>query len=249
MGLKVEEYSNELGMFAIVSGATIKNLIFEAPYISTYQSGYGRVGVLVGRDENGSTINNIHVINPTIVSGWWTGGIVGNGYRTKVSNSSLSGGLIDDNDWVTGGIIGGGYDIEIKDSNVIGTILKSTAGSWENRIGGIAGLVDQFATDGKTIINNCIFDGEIEATYTVAGGIVGLASGTAYISNSQVFDSVSASSQAGGIVGKIGFSAYEHPSVLNISNTTNFAAVSASSLYGGLVGAGALGTTNNLPSK
>jgi uncharacterized repeat protein (TIGR02543 family) len=244
-GLSINREENNIGLFSSIESATFKDITLEEPYIYLYNWDYGDVGTLVGIDNGGSTLDNIHVINPDVTSTWWGGGIIGEGSGTTISNSTVVGGSIWARDWTTGGIIGGGSYLNINNSSVIGTYVYSEADSWDNRLGGIVGYIYGLSNTPSTI-DNCIFDGEIEATYNVAGGITGIAAGVVDISNTKVFGNISGQSQIGGIVGK---SDTSEPMILNIINTINFASIEAPNLYGGFIGDGTPGTATIINSS
>ena len=101
----------------------------------------------------------------------------------SIINCSVTGGYIDAHDWNIGGITAGGYDAIITGCHVDGTTISTSADSWNNFIGGIAGQLDISDAE-KNIVQDCSFNGSINAPYHYAGGIVAsVASGTAEITN------------------------------------------------------------------
>lgn len=159
------------GLFGIIEGATIKNMIIDNSVIE----GAHFVGV-VGESTN-SIIENIHTTKnnivkattPNEVSGCCAGGIVGVTRSTAISKVSNYATIIG-NGYYVGGVVGLlQFDSSIDESYNAGNIM-----AYENKanIAAIGGIIGSNYKNAE--INNCYNIGVIEG-YTAIGGIVGRA--------------------------------------------------------------------------
>ena len=148
------------GLFALVNGATIQNLVIDNATVS----GLHTVGIVVGNPTGGATIQNVIVKNSVATGrGDRFGGIVGEANNSTVQNcavlnSSLTGGSY------AGAIVGnavGGATIQNCYSN-------SPVVATGNYAGGIAG-----AAKAATFTKN-LFTGTIKSAGMYASGLVGL---------------------------------------------------------------------------
>jgi len=152
------------------------------------------------------------------------GGIVGEAYRTNISNVYNAGSFVDQTSSYTGGIVG------YLQSHSSITNAYSTGNLQINSVGGgIAG-----ATLGSSTIGISYNKGELSSSskYSRIGGIVGSASGSTVISksyNEGKISSSASSSTGGGIAGYM----YGNSSITESYNTAD---ISMGSSSGGIIG-------------
>ena len=232
--LDISSDSDSVGLFSIVSGATIRNLKLATVSVT----GNNNVGALAGQATGTTTLSNIELIGdesqssstPEIKgSGANVGGLVGNfngiGTISDASSSlTVRGGVEESNISDTGGLVGnlqnGG---SIKNSNSSGSV-SALGGS--TRIGGLVG-------NNSGTISNSWASGNISNNgNNNVGGLLGNNISSGVISNSWASGNVSGNIQVGGLVG------------LNLNKIRNSWAsgeVIGNSAIGGLVGANAFG--------
>ena len=200
-----------VGFFGSISGATVRDVVFKATYIT----GKNRVGAFVGYAYNNSTVNNVTVTvtgNSGVTGASWIGGLVGRIEYSTISNSSYKGNL---NSTTTdvGGIAGYASASTISGCNTQFTLSGVTS------VGGIVGNLI-----GSTI-QNTIATGNITASSSNAGGIVAYGTGTSTITGSKHTGDIRGTLYVGGVVGRI----YSGSITLNkshskgkITNTGNY---------------------------
>lgn len=157
---------DKVGLFSSCTG-TIQNLGIENVDVS----GNNYVGGLVGYLTTNGKINNCYVTGSGTIKAAANhlGGLVGyfHGSNINISNCYVTKNLSSSNGYV-GGIVG--Y------INGIGTISNCYATgsvSGSNYIGGLIGHTN--ANGGSVILNNCYYVGNVEASSTMAGGLIGYA--------------------------------------------------------------------------
>ena len=221
---------SNIGLFSIVSGATIKNLKLATVSVT----GAGNVGALIG-DATNSTLSNIELIgdeSQTEItgSGANVGGLVGS-FSGTISDASSSltvrGGANDDAD-NTGGLVGFFQSGSIKNSNSSGSV--SSSGGADN-VGGLVGQnqgnISNSWASGKIISNNDWSNGGLVGNN---GGNISNSWASGIVSNTNI-----ASNLIGGLAGR---------NDGNISNSWASGEVRGISNIGGLVG-GNNGTISN----
>ena len=224
--------SDNIGLFSIVSGATISNLKLATVSIT----GAGNGGALVGQATGTTALSNIELIgdanqtasNPEITgNGANVGGLVGS-FSGTISDASSSltvrGGASDSND-NTGGLVGnlaGGGSI--KNSNSSGSVSSS----------GGAGVVGGLVGQNYGAISNSWASGNVFSGDPDGGGLVGNNRGA--ISNSWASGEVTGTNNTGGLVG-LNFN--------KISNSWASGEVKGSGQYaGGLIGRSVFSSSN-----
>lgn len=178
-----------VGFFGSISGATVRDVVFKATYIT----GKDRVGAFVGYASDNSTINNVTVTvtgNSGVTGASWIGGLVGRIESSTISNSSYIGKL---NGTTTdvGGITG-----YVSASTISGCNTQFTL-SGVTSVGGVAGNLI-----GSTI-QNTIATGNITASSSNVGGIVAYGTGTSTISSSKHTGDIGGVLYVGGVIGNI----------------------------------------------
>ena len=178
-----------VGFFGSISGATIRDVVFKATYIT----GKNRVGAFVGYAYNNSTISNVTITitgNSGVTGASWVGGVVGRIESSTISNSSYKGNL---NSTTTdvGGIAGYASASTISGCNTQFTLSGITT------VGGVVGNLI-----GSTI-QNTIGTGNITASSSNAGGIVAYGTGTSTITCAKHTGDIIGVLYVGGVVGNI----------------------------------------------
>ncbi|BBM89322.1 hypothetical protein COTS27_01019 [Spirochaetota bacterium] len=182
------ETTDDIGLFAHVSGATIQNCVLTAVNVR----GKNNVGGLVGRVDR-STITSSYAIGD-VAGGGSVGGLVGRVDRSTISRSYatgnvLIGGSITAN---AGGLIGRASTSTISYSYATGTVTGDSS------VGGLVGRAD------GSMISHSYATGEVSIRMgllaTNAGGLVGRASAST-ISDSYATGNVTGNEQVGGLVG------------------------------------------------
>ena len=238
--------ATNVGLFGFTYGASISNLIIQAPSIGGYVM-YG--GALAGIAGN-TNIFNVQVTNPNISitnnvrnSGNMIGGLVGAARDgTVIKYSSVDGGSVSGNYWV-GGLVGAVFyeSSEIRYShstaNVSGAYMDNGSGVG-SYTGGLIGIMQ------GGIVQESYATGDVLG-YNYAGGLVGYivpAFGTVIIINSYARGNVtsiaSGGSSMGGFIGMIDINYYDLNNYnVNISNSYSTGSVSGTTNnVGGFVG-------------
>ncbi len=187
------------GLFSVVNGAVIKNIVIENSIIE------GKFCVGIIGDSANSLIENIHTTkNNTIKAttaneiGCMVGGIVGCTNSTKISKVSNSATVIG-NGWYVGGIVG----LLQTNSSIHESYNTGNISTYENKsniacIGGIIG-----SNYANAEISNCYNIGNIQG-YTNIGGISGNVHATApmlIINNCYNIGTINGTEHTGEIVG------------------------------------------------
>jgi hypothetical protein len=215
---------NNIGLFSQLSGATIKNLGLEN--VSTDATNSTYVGGLAGIASN-STITNTYAVG--YIDGKTTvGGLVGNLSNSTLSYSSSSGavtGTTSVGTTIVGGLIGDTYNSTISNDYSTATVLGDSrlgglignarkvtiTNSWatgdvsgRDAIGGLIGIT---TSDGASTIKNTYATGNVTASGSYAGGLIGYSqswmAGSLSITNSYAeVGTISGAGNVGGLIGK-----------------------------------------------
>ena len=149
---------------------------------------YSYQGLFAEIRSNSARINYVHIINSDIQGYNYVGGIAGYmAYGAYISNCSMSGSVSGNN--YVGGIVGDGSQ-EGKLTSVaisISNCYNDATISGRQYVGGIAGGFTVIYTYLKAIYN-CFNLGNITASYSHVGGIVGSASGNSANSDIEISD-------------------------------------------------------------
>lgn len=178
--LKITSGSAKVGLFAQISGATIKNIVLENVNINVSSSAQN-FGGLVAKITSSSNIVNCKtsgVITVSTSNSWGIlGGICGQMYgnsNIKNCTNGISITLTSSGNYTyVGGIVGQAY---LGASAIVNSInlgnVKSTGGT--SRCGGILGVMytPSGASEKLIDIDNCYNKGKIDSS-TYSGGIVG----------------------------------------------------------------------------
>jgi hypothetical protein len=213
--------ASNVGLFAAIQSATIKNLTLFDPVVT----GSSDVGALIGQEFTGtpfSTISNISIAGSAALitsSGGTSGGIIGTllGTLTQCSSQAqVNGGA----GTSIGGLIGvtAGVSPVITNCSFFGSVT-TTGGTLGGVLGSGFGTMSNLTTTGTV---NCGGGGN-------CGGIIGNVNSLSTIINSYSTANISnCSSDCGGLIG----------SAINIGITSSYvlASVSGSGDTGGLVG-------------
>ena len=175
-GLKISNTSLEdVGLFPILMGATVKNLILENPVVE----GKDYVGALVG-ENYGGVIENCKVINPVVKGGKRVGSLVGWNATGTIKNCQVTNTDVSGEDSV-GGLVGGsGSEEGITNCSVTGTVTANA--NTLNGYGGTGGIVGELQLSGnkEATVIACTFSGTVQGVNKSGhdlGGIVGCTQG------------------------------------------------------------------------
>jgi len=146
-GLSISCSTDDCGLFARLSGATVKNLRFISPIVT---SSAKYVGLIAGRGTSSLLIDNVEIL----------GGTVTNTYAASASNHR--------DDSFSGGILGH-YS---SGSGVISRVTHSMEVSGKSSTGGIVGYS---TTSGTLTVSDVVVSGNVAGLRNV-GGIAGYAS-------------------------------------------------------------------------
>lgn len=200
-----------VGFFGSVSGATVRDVVFKATFIT----GKDRVGSFVGYAYENSTVNNVTITvtgNNGVTGSSWVGGVAGRIENSTISNSSYKGNL---NGTTTdvGGIAG-----YVSASTILGCNTQFTL-SGVTSVGGVAGYLN-----GSTI-QNTIATGNVTASSSNVGGIVAYGTGLSTISGSKHTGDINGVLYVGGVIGNISsgsFTIVQSHSKGKITNTGDY---------------------------
>ena len=242
--LYIKNTSENQGLFSFLDG-TVRNLTVSG----TIKDARGKVGmmaaILAGKIENcetfgliqsnnatytggfagdytGTVIESVNNVNIS-VSGYYTGGIVGYGYRAGTLSKCINRGEINGRMNV-GGIVG------CMSEGVAGCINYGTVSGLGGDIGGIVG------NQNAGIILNCSNFGEVMGTTNV-GGVSGYSRQNSYVVNCVNYSSVTGTVNVGGVCGIVSNnSSRSSTSVLNSLNLGSVSSSSGSNVIGGISG-------------
>ncbi len=173
--------SGYVGLFAYISGATIKNISFTSPSVSSTSSSGG---IVAGRAYGTVTLENITVNNGSLKNSHQAGALIGykeagtlnitncHNKGCTITTSGVHGDSAQQNRSSTAGLVGlvnGDCNFTIKDSSNSGTVTASAANN--TGVGGIVGYCHT-ANYSHFTITNCTNSGAITGGAAV-GGIVG----------------------------------------------------------------------------
>jgi hypothetical protein len=249
-GLTINRKDSErVGLFGVVSGATISDI--QLSNISV--TGTSIVGELVGFSRN-STIQSVtcdgivtaqgagglvgHCLdskiqdctaNITVPSTSWgsgriCGGLVGAVEGSEILGSSAHGSINAEGKGSVGGLIAAG-DIFSSGASVSQSTVRNCSSSTsviaDNRVGGLIGIARNILTE------NSIASGDVTATYSNAGGLIGTVDEKSTVKESTATGPVTSNQKCGGLIGtNFGM----------VRDSYSTSTVSAKQKVGGLVG-------------
>jgi len=196
--------TNYVGLFGVVSGATIKNLTIKGNI-----SGKAYVGSLFG--SGSATVTNYSFEGTVTGTGNYVGGVGGS--QTTASSDITVSATVNGADY-TGGVYGSGKGLtsasftgQITGSNYTGGLEGQGSGTFSSctvnapvtsewYIGGLVGFLTSTIS-----FNNCTQQGNVTGTY-YTGGFVGLANYNISASNSTHEGNVKGVTDTGGLVGR-----------------------------------------------
>jgi hypothetical protein len=235
--------SGSVGLFSIISDATIENLTLSGINIV----GNSDVGILTGYSRR-SLINNVNIINSNISGSSAIGSVAGVTENSTIQNSQILNVSVNGTSNQVGGLVGRAEstsqfeNIQIKNSNItgnfqvggiIGFSIFSTISQASflgtvhgvRQVGGIIGELN-ISTIGEAFNSGVVSSTEIEV-----GGIVGFMTGGSTIEDSYNNGNVSSSlDRVGGIVGNInglGNRIINSYAAANVTGSSNIGAVGA----------------------
>ena len=158
----------DLGLFGLVTSATIKNLIIDSTCSFTGNVSDNRVGAVVGR-ANSVTLTN--VLNKAAVKGAFAGGMLGDARGTVAITNCTNEGTVDSAN-CAGGIVGfeGTNAIHTRNRNKGTVSITANAAALYVGVGGITGRQNAGA---ESSYIECVNNGEIVGKGNV-GGLIGI---------------------------------------------------------------------------
>ena len=170
------EGNDYLGMFAILKGATIKNLTIEGTVVGTR----GVNGLLAGQLQGGTLVENVTVKGSVSGGGSDVGGIAGDTVKNGEGN------------------------VVVKNCVNYAEITVTMAKPGD--VGAAGGIIGATQAGFETLVINCFNRGKVSTTSTFGGGIIGLlrvvSGNTNYkVSGCYNYGDISGAIQVGGIVG------------------------------------------------
>ena len=178
--------THAIGVFGLVKGATIKNLVVGSRAVISYTGTHGdvRVGGLAGDLRNVCTLDNNYVLATVSSATNYCGGIVGclNAAGSIIKNTTFAGTA--DGGQRVGGILGylGNCNGTIENCRNTGEITNNATAAANAYTGGIVGMLNNKV--GVCAVKNCINNGEINGLQSANGGITGMTRGdTTYEGN------------------------------------------------------------------
>ena len=170
------EGNDYLGMFAILKGATVKNLTIEGTVVGTR----GVNGLLAGQLQGGTLVENVTVKGSVSGGGSDVGGIAGDTVKNGEGN------------------------VVVKNCVNYAEITVTMAKPGD--VGAAGGIIGATAAGLETLVINCSNHGKVSTTSTFGGGIIGLlrvvSGNTNYkVSGCYNYGDISGAIQVGGIVG------------------------------------------------
>ena len=170
------EGNDYLGMFAILKGATVKNLTIEGTVVGTR----GVNGLLAGQLQGGTLVENVTVKGSVSGGGSDVGGIAGDTVKNGDGN------------------------VVVKNCVNYAEITVTMAKPGD--VGAAGGIIGATQAGFETLVINCFNRGKVSTTSTFGGGIIGLlrvvSGNTNYkVSGCYNYGDISGAIQVGGIVG------------------------------------------------
>ncbi len=232
--------SAAVGLFGVVYGGTVQNLVFENVSINTASKNAGSaIGLMVG----GATADNITVKSGSVTAADGVGGVVGRiTVSGTISNCSNAASVEATSTGGAGGIVGKAYYTETDKLMTISNCTNTATVKSGYAAGGIVALS---AAD----VKNCSNSGAVTAA-TEAGGIIGEQVNRGVVSgNTNTADIVGKGTAAGGIIGWVRYQTsttdYELSELVQVIGNKNSGSVSKGEGAGALGYGGIVGTVYN----
>ena len=182
-GLRIANNNFAVGFVGYMNkGASIENVVFDNAVV--YSKDASHMGIVVGRAQDGTLVNNVHVKNSAVKGSNEVGGIVGRNYRRKggasgqgynealayVKNCTIVSSTVTVSGSTVGGICGRNYGA------VLENCINSANVTGKTEVGGIVGYTRDYFhdADGYVIACGSTADATITATNGNAGGIAGV---------------------------------------------------------------------------
>jgi len=217
--LIINAYTNYIGLFSQISGASITELTLENFNIS----GRDYVGTLVGSAVH-STFTSIQLISTQVAGFKILGGMVGQGLTLTMSNSAVLNMTLSGIRNTLGGLIGQGENLTLNHSTLTQTAIS---GDWK-----MGGLVGEVLSGFTTISNTVMTDTTVAGGRFNVGGMIGILGASATITNSTLSNvNITGSGNVGGLVG-----------------LTNGTVISHAVVDGNLSGSNPRGIVGNFPT-
>lgn len=194
--LKNISLTNYRGLFGIIDGGTVKNLVLDSVHINYNTNDTYTSGILAGRLQGSNNIiDNVRIINSSVTNqNVFSGGLFGfasplsgtgsaNISNVEIKNSTISGNYNGET-YGNGGLIGttSNFTMTISDIYVEATIIS-------NNLTSSGGLIGSTLAGSNININRAVINSSIQVLSTTnnanvgSGGIIGRNQGTVSASN------------------------------------------------------------------
>lgn len=225
---------NELGIFGVLDGATIKNLSIENMSISSTMTNIQKVGGLVGYAKN-TTIEDVDIEGSITSVGSMIGGLIGLSEGSTSINNITNNVNIGTGGTSVGGLIGKHTSTENSNTSITNVTASGTI-KGTNKVSSFIG--EYINSNNSTLtISDITLSGELTGTGNV-GGLIAYNenndTSSVNISNIKNTTTLSATSNAGGLIGNISVVTGASANISNI--TLSGKITNTGTNTGGLIG-------------
>ena len=161
-GLYISSHRIDQGLFGVVNGGTVKNVLIDDSYIGGVENIGAVVGFTNGTVTGCANLGVVCASGAPAKDGIVAGGIVGYAYEAAVGGCTNMGAVLSATS-VAGGIVGEAYNSTVKDGTNEGVVTVTT---------GMAGGVIGSSKGGQ--LTNCTGKGTVSG-YTYVGALIGQA--------------------------------------------------------------------------
>ena len=172
--LTLSRNAERTGLFATISGGTVKDLTLENFNVN---GGASYTGALAGRIDSLGTVENVQIKDSSVKGIDYTGLLAGDIHEGRINNVSTQGSV--EGRTNVGGL--GGRLHSYYNDNIIQNVYTNVSVTGSNQVGGIGGLLDSSYTR-ATYLSNIYSTSSVQGTNNI-GGILGRSSGNNSLTN------------------------------------------------------------------
>lgn len=218
-------------------GHTIKNFVVDGINNSYSEGNPGGLFVYT----SGATLKNLHITDATVSGIDYVGSLVGYALNTNIENVT-SAVTVHGTGYGAGGLVGY-YSVSAPGHHITGSSATGTV-SGGSTVGGLVGHIDTSA-EGTFVLEKSFATGDVTATSSWAGGLVGRVRGESYgdtaasttIQDVYAQGAVTATNdEAGGLLGEVQLFEDGSPNSLTLRRAYASGSVTGASYVGGLIG-------------